>query len=54
MFQEKICFNVEPDHKNKINSILKNKPFIYKDRSHFVRCAVIKQIREEEEAKNEK
>jgi len=47
MFNENINLRVSPDQINKIDKILKIKPYTYKNRSHFIRCAVIKQIREE-------
>ena len=48
MFNESITFKVSSDQMNKIDNMLKIKPYTYKNRSHFVRCAVIKQIRGED------
>ena len=46
-FEEGIKIRIRSEELKDIDKIIKKKPKIYENRSHFVRSAIIKTIREE-------
>ena len=52
-FDKEVKARIRTEDIKDIDRIIKKNPKIYKDRSHFVRSAIIKNIREETGGENE-
>ena len=52
-FDQKVEARIRIEDIKDIDRIIKKNPKIYKDRSHFVRSAIIKNIRKENGGENE-